>query len=139
MGVNFTNRDQRKIALMNVSYCDSIDDYMKSTFSRISTEEAEDVFIDEMERGFIHDITCGTYNGASDTFDPWSVNDENILDTIHNDIMDNDFYNFVASYMYDDTDDLEELKEWTDADYIREYTEVYTVFIIGNNVYVNVD
>ena len=135
----FTDDQQRKVALMNIEYYDSIGDYMKSTFSRISTEEAEDVFIDEMERGFIQNITCGTYNGASDTFDPWELTDANILNTIHNNIMDDDFYNFVAAYMCDDPEEAEELKEWTDADFIREYTEVYNVFIIGNNIYVNID
>ena len=33
------------------------------------------------ENGIIIDITCGTYNGATNTFTPWRITDDNIIDT----------------------------------------------------------
>ena len=136
MSVNFTDKEQNSISLMNVSYYDSKAEYIRSTFPGVKTdEEAAEVFSDKLESGFIQDITCGTYNGATDDFTPWQLNNINILDTILNALHYEDFYNYVAMY----TDEMADLEKWSNADWIREYTEIYEVFIIGNNVYVNMD
>ena len=140
MGVNFTDKEQNSISLMNVSYYDSKAEYIRLSFMDVKTdEEAAEVFTDQMDSGFIQDITCGTYNGASQTFTPRQLNDTNILDTILNALHDDDFYNFVAMYHEDHPDELAELERWSNADYIQEYTEVYEVFTIGGRVYVNMD
>ena len=124
------------ISLMNVSYYDSKAEYIRLSFMDVKTdEEAAEVFSDKLESGFIQDITCGTYNGATDDFTPWELTNNNILDTIFNELHEADFYEFVTQYEEDEN----ALNDWTDADWIREYTEVYEVFIIGNNVYVNMD
>ena len=124
------------ISLMNVSYYDSKAEYIRLSFMDVKTdEEAAEVFSDKLESGFIQDITCGTYNGATDDFTPWEFTDNNILDTIFNELHEADFYEFVTQYEEDEN----ALNDWTNADWIREYTEVYEVFIIGNNVYVNMD
>ena len=136
MEVNFTYKVQNNVSLMNVSYYDSKAEYIRSTFPGVKTdEEAAEVFSDQMDRGFLQDITCGTYNGAIDKFTPGQLNNENILDTILNALHYEDFYNYVAMY----TDEMADLEQWSNADWIREYTEVYEVFIIGNNIYVNMD
>ena len=136
MGVNFTDKKQNSIALMNVSYYDSKAEYIRLSFLGVETdEEAAEVFDEQLERGFIHDITCGTYNGAIDKFTPWQLNNNNILDTILNALHYEDFYNYVAMY----SDEMADLENWSNADWIREYSEVYEVFIIGNSVYVNKD
>lgn len=135
MNVNFTDKDQNSLSLMNVSCYDSKAEYIRRSFPGVETdEEAAEDFADQMERGFIHDITCGTYNGATDDFTPWTLNDNNILDTIFNALHEEDFYEFVAMY-----EDPLTFDEWSNADWIREYTEVYEVFIIGDSVYVNQD
>ena len=142
MSVNFTDKYQNSISLMNVSYYDSEADYMKRfnpSFISYTDEEAAADFADHMARGFIQNITRGTYNGATDDFTPWELNDNNILDTIFNALHEDDFYNFVAAYHEDHPDELAELERWSNADWIREYTEVYEVFIIGSSVYVNQD
>ena len=140
MSVNFTDKEQNSISLMNVSYYDSKAEYIRLSFLGVETdEEAAEVFDEQLKSGFIQEITCGTYNGAIDKFTPWELNNENILDTILNALHYEDFYNYVAMYNEDQPDDLADLERWTDADYIREYTEVYEVFIIGNSVYVNKD
>lgn len=132
----FTDKEQNSIALMNVSYYDSKAEYIRLTFPGVEAdEEASEEFSDKIESGFIQDITCGTYNGATDEFTPWQLNDNNILDTILNALHEEDFYEFVA--MYEEV--VEELEQWSNADYIREYTEIYEVFIIGGRVYVNQD
>ena len=136
MGVNFTYKVQNNVSLMNVSYYDSKAEYIRLSFLGVETdEEAAEVFDEQLERGFIQDITCGTYNGAIDKFTPWQLNNNNILDTILNALHYEDFYNYVAMY----SDEMADLENWSNADWIREYSEVYEVFIIGNSVYVNKD
>ena len=134
MGVNFTDKVQNNVSLMNVSYYDSKAEYIRLTFTGVETdEEAAEVFADQLDSGFLQDITCGTYNGATDEFTPWELNNKNILDTIWQALNEDDFiFDMVVN-----RDIIQE--DWTNADYIREYTEVYEVFIIGNNVYVNMD
>lgn len=134
MGLNFTDKDQNSISLMNVSYYNSKADYIRLTFEGVETdEEAVEVFSDQMERGFIQDITCGTYNGATDDFTPWQLTDNNIIETVWQALNEDEFiFDMVVN-----RDIIQE--DWTNADYIREYTEVYEVFIIGGSVYVNQD
>ena len=134
MGVNFTDKVQNNVSLMNVSYYDSKAEYIRLSFLGVETDkEATQVFDEQLECGFIHDITCGTYNGATDEFTPWQLNNINILDTIWRALNEDEFiFDMVVN-----RDIIQE--DWTNADYIREYTEVYEVFIIGNNVYVNMD
>ena len=138
MSVNFTDKEQNNISLMNVSYYDSKAEYMKSCTPDdvvYSDEEAMTDWDYMIESGFIQEITCGTYNGAIDKFTPWQLNNNNILDTILNALHYEDFYNYVAMY----SDEMADLENWSNADWIREYSEVYEVFIIGNSVYVNQD
>ena len=134
MSVNFTDKEQNSISLMNVSYYGSKAEYIRLSFLGVETdEEAAEVFSDQMDLGFIQDITCGTYNGATDDFTPWELTDNNILDTIWQALNEDDFiFDMVVNQ-----DIIQE--DRTNADYIREYTEVYEVFIIGGRVYVNKD
>ena len=135
MGVIFTDKEQNSISLMNVSYYDSIHEFMDSTGAGYSEKEALEDWEYMKNSGFIQEITCGTYNGATDDFTPWELTDDNnILDTIFNALHEEDFYEFVAMY-----EDPLTFDEWSKADWIREYTEVYEVFIIGDRVYVNQD
>ena len=134
MGVNFTNKVQNNVSLMNVSYYDSKAEYIRLSFMDVKTDkEAAEMFSDQMDCGFLQDITCGTYNGATDDFIPWELSDNNILATILNALHEDEFiFDMVVN-----RDIIQE--DWTNADYIREYTEVYEVFIIGGRVYVNMD
>ena len=134
MGVNFTDKVQNNVSLMNVSYYDSKAEYIRLSFLGVETdEEADEVFADQLESGFIQEITCGTYNGAIDKFTPWELTDDNIIETVWQALNEDEFiFDMVVN-----RDIIQE--DWTNADYIREYTEVYEVFIIGNNVYVNMD
>ena len=134
MGVNFTDKEQNSISLMNVSHYDSKAEYIRLSFLGVKTvEEAAEVFSDQMDRGFLQDITCGTYNGATDEFTPWELTDDNIVETVRQALNEDEFiFDMVVNR------DINQ-EDWTIADYIREYTEVYEVFIIGGRVYVNMD
>ena len=136
MSVNIHDRNQNKIALMNVGYYDSKAEYMTNAFVDVTDESAAEDFEQCLDLGYIKEITCGTYNGVTDVFTPWRMTNMNILDTILNVLHEENFYTSVADYMNANPDELE---QWSYADWIREYTEVYEVFVIGNNVYVNQD
>lgn len=134
MSVNFTDKEQNNISLMNVSYYESKAEYIRLSFLDVETdEEAAEVFADQMDSGFLQEITCGTYNGATDEFDPWELTDNNIIETVWQALNEDEFiFDMVVN-----RDIIQE--DWTNADYLREYTEVYEVFIIGGRVYVNQD
>ena len=134
MSVNIADKVQNNVTLMNVSHYDSKAEYIRLSFLGVETdEEADEVFADQLESGFIHDITCGTYNGATDEFTPWQLNNINILDTIWQALNEDEFiFDMVVN-----RDIIQE--DWNNDDYIREYTEVYEVFIIDGRVYVNKD
>lgn len=136
MGVNFTDKEQNSISLMNVSYYDSKAEFVKSCTPlnvAYTDEEVTEDWEYMEDRGFIHDITCGTYNGATDEFTPWELTDDNIIETVWQALNEDEFiFDMVVN-----RDIIQE--DWTNADYIREYTEVYEVFIIGGRVYVNQD
>lgn len=93
--------------------------------------EANHVTLEEFENykesGFIQDITCGTYNGATDTFDPWEISLDNLIDTILQDIRDCEYYEVLNDYA-----DIE-----TSLDYVKAYIEMYNVFTIGERVFVD--
>ena len=93
--------------------------------------EANQVTLEEFENykesGFIQDITCGTYNGATDTFDPWEISLDNLIDTILQDIRDCEYYEVLNDYA-----DIE-----TSLDYVKAYIEMYNVFTIGEQVFVD--
>lgn len=94
-------------------------------FNHVNLEEFEQL----QEYGFISEITCGTYNGATNTFVPWAINLGNLIDTILQDIRDCDYYEVLDDY----TDDQ------TPLGYVLAYVEMYKVFTIGNKVYVDMD
>lgn len=138
MGVIFTDKEQNSIALMNVNYYDSKAEYMTNIFADVTEETSEEDFNEQVERGLIFDITCGTYNGATDNFTPWALTDDNILDTVLNALHENQYCD-TGYYGNCTEEESKEFEEWSSADWIRAYTEDYNVFIIGNNIYVSQD
>ena len=138
MNLYLTDKEQNKISLMNVSYYDSKAEYMTNIFADVTEETSEEDFNEQVERGLIFDITCGTYNGATREFTPWTLTDVNILDTILNALHEFEFCD-TGYYGNCTEEEAKEFEKWSSAYWIREYTEVYNVFIICNNVYVGQD
>ena len=119
----YTFEQKVQFILGNIEHYEDFEEYEK--YNNLTYEEFEDY----RESGFIQDITCGTYNGATDTFDPWEINNGNLIDTIFQDIQDGDLY-----------EGLEEYSEGTrNIDYILTYTEMYKVFTVGERVFVDLD
>ena len=133
-----TDKEQNSIALMNVNYYDSKAEYMTNIFADVTEETSEEDFNEQVERGLIFDITCGTYNGATREFTPWTLTDVNILDTILNALHENQYCD-TGYYGNCTEEESKEFEEWSSADWIRAYTEDYNIFIIGNNIYVSQD
>lgn len=107
----------------NIENYSDFEEYEK--FNHVSLEE----FKEHQGSGFITEITCGTYNGATNTFKPWSINLDNLINTILQDIRDCDYYDVLDDYA----------ENHTTMDYVASYTEFYQVFTIGNKVFVDLD
>lgn len=105
-----------------VTYLDNyneLKDYLKE--QNLETWE----FTEKLENGFVTDITCGTFNGASDIFTPWEINNKNLRDTINNAISEFDL------------NDVETGNSLTISDVIN----IYNVFYIKDTkkVYIELD
>ena len=119
----YTIEELEQFVLGNIEHYEDFEEYSKDNDT--SLEEFEDY----KERGFINEITCGTYNGATDEFTPWEINNGNLIDTIIQDIWGGDLQ-----------DSLEDYVEGTRyIDYVLAYVEIYKVFTIGEKVYVDLD
>ena len=119
----YTIEELEQFVLGNIEHYEDFEEYSKDNDT--SLEE----FTDYQERGFIQDITCGTYNGATQTFTPWEINEGNLIDTIIQDIGD--------GVLYESLEDFAEGDRY--IDYAMAYSELYKVFTIGEKVYVDLD
>lgn len=96
-----------------------------------------DVFEELIENGWLCDITCGVYNGVTDTFTPWKLTDDNIIDTLYELMSDFDFYNFV-----DEITENEAINNnWNKLQYINELVYFYDIIIIKDErkIYIDMD
>lgn len=119
----YTVEELEQFVLGNIEHYEDFEEYSKDNDT--SLEE----FTDYQERGFIQDITCGTYNGATQTFTPWEINEGNLIDTIIQDI--------GYGVLYESLEDFAEGDRY--IDYAMAYSELYKVFTIGEKVYVDLD
>lgn len=107
----------------NIEHYKDFEEY--SGANNVTLEE----FKDYKESGFINEITCGTYNGATNKFVYWEINLDNLINTILQDIRDCDYYQVLNDYT-----DVQ-----TPLGYVKAYTEMYNVFTIGERVFVDLD
>ena len=123
----YTLEELKEFILGNIEHYEDFAEY-----SRYNINTTLEEFKDYQERGFIQDITCGTYNGATNTFTPWEANDDNnLIRAIINDIRLSDLYERLEDYVYVEGTRL--------IDYALTYSEIYNVFTIGNSIYVDLD
>ena len=103
--------------------------------------ECENMNRDEFEKlynnGWYSEITCGVYNGATDTFTPYELTDQNIIMTLSEMMSDFDFYNFVDEI----TEDKAINNNWNYLQYINEIVYFYDIIIIKDErkIYINMD
>ena len=119
----YTLEELEQFILGNIEHYEDFEEYSKDNDT--SLEEFEDY----RESGFINEITCGTYNGATNKFVYWEINLDNLINTILQDIRDCDYYQVLNDYT-----DVQ-----TPLGYVKAYTEMYNVFTIGEKVYVDLD
>lgn len=117
----YTLEELKEFILGNIEHYKDFEEYEK--YNNLTREEFEDY----KGSGFIQDITCGTYNGATNTFDPWA--DNNLISAIINDIREGDLYESLEDYV----------EGTRNIDYALTYTELYNVFTIGDYIYVDLD
>lgn len=125
MNTFIKEEEQREITLLNITHYNDFKEYEK--YNNIDSEE----FKEELELGYIQEITLGSYNGAADTFTKRDITDNHIIEAIKTAINESDFYNFFEN------DFIE--KNHTNADWIRLYSEMYEVFTLNESIFVNMD
>lgn len=137
------NNDYKKMILSNIERYDSIEDFMRTKYydmKNATKEECLEDFQDSIESGFIYNITCGTYNGALDIFDPWKPTDDNIIEMIFNEMHDSDFYNSYGYIFLEDeggNETIETLEQWSNLRWAYEFSELFNVLVIGKEVFVD--
>lgn len=74
-------------------------------------------------------LTCGTYNGASQIFTPWDINNKNIEATIYQELSDTDFYDTYAEVIDSNKHDeyLDVFLDMYDVYAVKETGKVYKV------------
>lgn len=92
-------------------------------------------FTDLCNDGFYSEITCGTYNGATDTFTPYELTDQNIIMTLSQMMSDCDFYDFI-----DEITENESINnDWNYLQYINELVHFYNIIIIKDEKRLYID
>lgn len=138
-----TDKDYRDMILSNVDYYESKEEFMRTKYydmKNATKEECLEEFEDSIESGFVYNITCGTYNGALDIFDPWTINDDNIVDMIFNEMHESDFYNGYGYIFLEDeggNETIETLEQWSNLRWAYEFSELFKVLVIGKEVFVD--
>ena len=146
-----TDNDYKEMILSHIERYDSIEDFMRTKYygmKNTTKEECLEEFEDTMKSGFIHNITCGTYNGATDTFDPWELTDDNIVEMIFNEMHESDFYNGYGYIFLEDEDGNETVEaleqwsnfeQWSNLRWTYEFSELFNILVIGKEVFVDKD
>lgn len=94
-------------------------------------------FTNEIENGWIENITCGTYNGASDTFDSWNVTPKNIVKTLLNEYNESEFESEILEKVLEDNG--ESVKEYSLFDKLETFEDyARELFIIDGNIYMDI-
>lgn len=106
---------------------ENLDEFLK--FNNMDKDE----FNEKVTDNWYLDCTCGTYNGALDTFSPWEITPENVADSL-------------VRVFYEMEWDLNliELEGWEDdskitREVILDYLADYNIFIIKDSKRIYID
>lgn len=88
-----------------------------------------DEFNSYVENLEIQDITCGTYNGASDTFTPWDITESNIHEAVKQFMNETEFEYYNRDYLIDTLAETGEY-EPTQSDYETLFFNTYYIYAI---------
>ena len=118
---------QKEIIAMNITNYKNFDDFAKHN-GYYTREEFEN----EMQDGWFADMTCGTYNGATNTFTPWQLTENNNINAILNYIHECELYEYISEC-------TESESELEPIEYVRSFTEIYDVFTFEGKIYADLN
>lgn len=125
-------KSEIELLASNVTKYTSMEEYLQ--LNNMDHEE----FLDRQENGWIQNITCGTYNGASNTFDPWDVTPSNIVQTILTEFNESSFEDEILEMVLEDNN--EDINDYSLFDKLEAFEEyAREIFIIDNNIYMDID
>lgn len=107
----------KELALSNITYYKDFEDFQQYE------DMTQDEFNELLENYEIQEITLGTYNGATNTFQKREITDGHILDAIETEINES---NFIEMF--------EEINNYDDL--VELFTNVYNVVVIENDIYI---
>lgn len=110
-----------------VEHYEDIDEYGRWN-GVTSCEEFEELKKD----GFIQDITLGTYNGCTQTFQKREISSENIIEGIVTYLHETEY----ADVLIDDSEYQPELE--SDDEHVKNMLQYYDVFTLDGSVYIDV-
>lgn len=122
----------KNIILGQVDKFESFEDYAQ--YQHGTLEDIELYFQENLDGGYIQELTKGSYNGATQEFYPWSLTDSNLIDTLHYAMEEEEF---IENACENGLLEIEDIKNHSDIELIYEYitSGAYKFFTIGKRVF----
>lgn len=125
------NKEQYNYLFNKVSVFKDLDHY-----NEVVIDGAEQLD-EDLQGGFIQDLTRGVYNGATNTFTPNTLTPEELAGALQQYLYEIDWLAILYT-QHEDSDDLETFEQLTMFDVLEDYLNCYDVFTIGNNIYADI-
>lgn len=125
------NKEQYNYLFNKVSVYKDMEDYNSKTID--GAEKLEE----DLQEGFIQELTRGVYNGATNTFTPNTLTPEELAGALQLYLHEIDWLSILYT-QHEESDDLETFEQLTLFDVLEDYLNCYNVFTIGNNIYADI-
>lgn len=125
------NKEQYNYLFNKVSVFKDLDHY-----NEVVIDGAEQLD-EDLQGGFIQDLTRGVYNGATNTFTPNTLTPEELAGALQLYLHEIDWLAILYT-QHDEDNDLETFEQLTLFDVLEDYLNCYNVFTIGNNIYADI-
>ena len=125
------NKEQYKYLFNKVTTYKDMEDYNNKTID--GAEQLEE----DLQEGFIQDLTRGVYNGATDTFTPNTLNARELAGALQQYLYETDWLAILYT-QHEEDNDLETFEQLTLFDVLEDYLNCYNVFTIDNNIYADI-
>lgn len=125
------NKEQYNYLFNKVSVFKDLDHYNEVVID--GAEQLEE----DLQEGFIQDLTRGVYNGATDTFTPNTLNARELVGALQLYLHETDWLAILYT-QHEEDNDLETFEQLTLFDVLEDYLNCYNVFTIGNNIYADI-
>lgn len=122
----------KNIILGQVDKFKNFEDYAQHQYGTL--EDIESDFQENLDGGYIQELTKGSYNGATQEFSPWELTDSSLIDTLHYAMEEEEF---IENACENGLLDTEKIKDSLDIELIYEYVicGAYRFFTIGKRVF----